>query len=30
MGPAMDAVMSGKKDASTLTEANEKVNALFK
>ena len=30
MGPAMDAVVSGKKDASTLTEANEKVNALFK
>ncbi|MDP9982437.1 multiple sugar transport system substrate-binding protein [Pseudarthrobacter oxydans] len=30
MGPAMDAVMSGKKDAGTLSEANEKVNALFK
>ena len=30
MGPAMDAVLSGKKDASTLTEINEKVNALFK
>ena len=30
MGPAMDAVVSGKKDANTLTEANEKVNALFK
>ncbi|KIA71721.1 ABC transporter substrate-binding protein [Arthrobacter sp. MWB30] len=30
MGPAMDAVVSGKKDASTLSETNEKVNALFK
>lgn len=30
MNPAMDAVVSGKKDAGTLTEANEKVNALFK
>ena len=30
MGPAMDAVLTGKKDASTLTETNEKVNALFK
>ena len=30
MGPAMDAVLSGKKEASTLTEVNEKVNALFK
>ena len=30
MGPAMDAVLSGKKDASSLTETNEKVNALFK
>ena len=30
MGPAMDAVVSGKKDASSLTETNEKVNALFK
>jgi multiple sugar transport system substrate-binding protein len=29
MGPAMDAVLTGK-DASTLTETNEKVNALFK
>ncbi|MGF4041781.1 ABC transporter substrate-binding protein [Paenarthrobacter nitroguajacolicus] len=30
MGPAMDAVVSGKKDANTLSETNEKVNALFK
>ena len=30
MAPAMDAVLSGKKDASSLTEINEKVNALFK
>lgn len=30
MGPAMDAVVSGKKDASSLTETNEKVNSLFK
>lgn len=30
MGPAMDAVLSGQKDASSLTEVNEKVNALFK
>ncbi len=28
--PAMDAVVSGKKDANTLSETNEKVNALFK
>jgi multiple sugar transport system substrate-binding protein len=30
MAPAMDAVVSGKKDASTLGEATEKVNSLFK
>ena len=30
MAPAMDAVLSGKKDASTLGEATEKVNNLFK
>jgi len=30
MVPAMDAVLSGKKDASSLTEVNKKVNALFK
>ncbi|GAB3753627.1 sugar ABC transporter substrate-binding protein [Zhihengliuella somnathii] len=29
MAPAMDAVVSGKAPASSLTEANEKVNALF-
>ncbi|WAJ32951.1 sugar ABC transporter substrate-binding protein [Arthrobacter sp. FX8] len=30
MNPAMDAVLSGKAPASSLTQANEKVNALFK
>ena len=30
MEPAMDAVVSGKAPASSLTEANEQVNALFK
>jgi len=30
MKPAMDAVLSGKKPASSLTEANEQVNNLFK
>lgn len=30
MKPAMDAVLSGKKPASSLTEANAQVNALFK
>jgi multiple sugar transport system substrate-binding protein len=30
MTPAMDAVLSGKADASSLTEANTKVNALLK
>ncbi|MGO4187465.1 ABC transporter substrate-binding protein [Pseudarthrobacter sp. TAF60_1] len=30
MKPAMDAVLSGKKPASSLTQANEQVNALFK
>lgn len=30
MKPAMDAVVSGKKPASSLTQANEQVNALFK
>ena len=30
MKPAMDAVLSGKKPASSLSEANEQVNALFK
>lgn len=30
MKPAMDAVVSGKKPASSLSEANEKVNSLFK
>lgn len=30
MKPAMDAVLSGKKPASSLTEANDQVNALFK
>jgi multiple sugar transport system substrate-binding protein len=30
MKPAMDAVLSGTKPASSLSEANEKVNALFK
>jgi multiple sugar transport system substrate-binding protein len=30
MNPAMDAVVSGKAPASSLTQANEKVNALFK
>lgn len=30
MQPAMDAVISGKADASSLTAANEQVNALFK
>lgn len=29
MAPAMDAVMSGKADVSSLTQANEQVNALF-
>lgn len=29
MGPAMDAVLSGKAPASSLTQANEQVNALF-
>ena len=30
MKPAMDAVLSGKKPASSLTEANDQVNSLFK
>jgi len=30
MKPAMDAVLSGKKPASSLTEANNQVNDLFK
>jgi multiple sugar transport system substrate-binding protein len=30
MKPAMDAVLSGKKPASSFTQANEQVNALFK
>lgn len=30
MSPAMDAVVAGKKDSSSLTLANEQVNALFK
>lgn len=30
MKPAMDAVLSGKKPASSLTEANDQVNALYK
>lgn len=30
MEPAMDAVVSGKAPASSLTEANERVNAIFK
>ncbi len=30
MKPAMDAVLSGKKPASSLSEANDQVNALFK
>lgn len=30
MKPAMDAVLSGKKPASSLTEANDQVNNLFK
>ena len=30
MKPAMDAVVSGKAPASSLTQANEQVNALFK
>jgi multiple sugar transport system substrate-binding protein len=30
MKPAMDAVVSGKKDASSLTDANGQVNSLFK
>ena len=30
MNPAMDAVVSGKAPASSLTQANDKVNALFK
>jgi multiple sugar transport system substrate-binding protein len=30
MKPAMDAVLSGKKPASSLTDANTQVNALFK
>lgn len=29
MGPAMDAVMSGKAPASSLSDANDQVNALF-
>jgi multiple sugar transport system substrate-binding protein len=29
MQPAMDAVLSGKKDVSSLTEANDQINALF-
>ena len=29
MQPAMDAVMAGKAEPSSLTEANEQVNALF-
>ena len=29
MQPAMDAVIGGKADASSLTAANEQVNALF-
>ena len=30
MKPAMDAVLSGKKPASSLSEANDQVNSLFK
>ena len=30
MEPAMDAVLSGKTPASSLTEANDQVNSLFK
>lgn len=30
MKPAMDAVLSGTEDSSSLTDANEQVNALFK
>ena len=30
MKPAMDAVISGKSPASSLTAANEQVNTLFK
>jgi multiple sugar transport system substrate-binding protein len=30
MKPAMDAVVAGKKPASSLTEANNQVNNLFK
>jgi multiple sugar transport system substrate-binding protein len=30
MEPAMDAVVSGKAPASSLTQINEQVNALFK
>ncbi|BAS10837.1 protein involved in carbohydrate transport [Arthrobacter sp. Hiyo4] len=30
MKPAMDAVLSGKKPVSSLSDANEQVNALFK
>ena len=29
MQPAMDAVMTGKAEPSSLTEANKQVNALF-
>ena len=29
MTPAIDAVMTGKTKADSLTEANEQVNALF-
>ena len=29
MQPAMDAVLSGQADVSSLTQANEQVNALF-
>ena len=29
MQPAMDAVLTGKAEPSSLTEANEQVNALF-
>jgi multiple sugar transport system substrate-binding protein len=29
MKPAMDAVVSGKAPASSLTDANKQVNALF-
>jgi multiple sugar transport system substrate-binding protein len=30
MKPAMDAVVSGKAKAGSLTQANDQVNALFK